>query len=124
MKASSQIIIALTAVVIAQVQEAGSEYIRGGPKAFSVYRKHDWKSDGTIKYDGIAVDTTVGWIDHSTGEFVAPEKGVYRFTFTGNVFCPPPGECNGEISLMADNEIIATNHQVNANFEVVEMTFF
>ena len=86
------------------------------PKAFSVYRTNDWASDGTITYDDVDLDTTVGWMDHSTGIFVAPEKGVYRFTFTGNVYCPPPGDCNGEVSLKVDDETIATSHEVNANF--------
>ena len=57
MKASTQIIVALMAVVTAQVQEGSSAFIkRGGPKAFSVSRSSDLSSDGTITYDSVDVD--------------------------------------------------------------------
>ena len=99
------------------------------PKAFSVYRTNDWASDGTVTYDGVDLDTTVGCIDLSSGEFVAPNKGLYRFTFTGNVNCPSMirwlgARCNGEISLMAGDKIIAASHEASDYFEDVEITLF
>ena len=59
-------------VVVAAVQAQGyvshgrtpSPY---GVKAFSVYRTSRWKDDSTVTYDGIEVDTTVGWIEMATG---------------------------------------------------------
>jgi len=108
MKTSSLITIALLAVVAAQVQ---ARSLRGGPKAFSVYRTSDLSSDGTISYDGVDVDTTVGWIDASSGEFVTPDDGVYRFTFTANVLCPPKTDCTGEVSIVANDEVIAKSHE-------------
>ena len=94
------------------------------PKAFSVYRTSVLARDGTVTYDGVDLDTTVGCIDPSSGEFVAPDKGVYRFTFTGNYYCPRRTGiwwCNSEISLMAGDKIIATSHEVNANLDVVDI---
>ena len=86
---------------------------QGGVKAFSVYRTSDWNDDGTITYDGVDVDTTGGFIEQATGHFVAPDTGVYRFTFTGQIYCPAGSNCNGKIMLRTDDKIIAASHEVN-----------
>ena len=112
MKTSIHFTVALVTIIAVQVQ-AG--YIRNmrGVKAFSVYRTNDWNNDGTVKYEGVDVDTTVGWIDHTTGQFGAPDTGVYRFTFTAQIFCPARSDCNGDIMLKTtDDEIIASSHEV------------
>ena len=114
MKTSSYLTIAFVTVIASQVQ-AGS--LRGGPKAFSVSRNSDMSSDGTITYNNVDVDSTVGWIDASNGEFVCPDEGVYRFTFTANVLCPPKTDCTGEVSIVAGDKVIAKSHEVSANFE-------
>ena len=87
---------------------------QGGVKAFSVYRTSDWNDDGTITYDGVDVDTTGGFIEQATGHFVAPDSGVYRFTFTGQIYCPAGSNCNGKIMLRTDDKIIAASHEVNS----------
>merc|ERR1719323_2306691 len=92
------------AAVATQVQAAS---LKGRPKAFSISRNSDVSSDGTITYNSVDVDTTVGWIDASSGEFVTPDKGVYRFTFTANVLCPAKTDCTGEVSIVADDNVIA-----------------
>ena len=121
MRTTSHLTIALVAAIAAQVQ-AGS--LRGGPKAFSVSRNSDVSSDGTITYNSVDVDTTVGWIDASSGEFVTPDNGVYRFTFTANVLCPPKTDCTGEVSIVANDQVIAKSHEVSTNFDFGELSFF
>ena len=121
MKTSAQMTIALIAAVAAQVQ-AGS--LRGGPKAYSVSRNNDMSSDGTITYNSVDVDTTVGWVDASSGEFVTPDDGVYMFTFYANVLCPPKTDCTGEVSIVANDQVIAKSHEVNTNFDFGELSFF
>ena len=132
MKTYSHLTIALMAIVAAQVQ-AG----RGGTKAFSVSQSSnlgpaDWDpesetsgdSEQTITYNSLVdVDTTVGWIDASKGEFLVPNKGVYRFTFTASVLCPP-GQCTGDVTIVADEEVLANGHEVNANMDFAEFAFF
>jgi len=108
MKTSFQITIVLMAVIASQVQAAS---LRGRPKAFSVSRNSDMSSDGTITYNSVDVDSTVGWIDASNGEFVCPDEGVYRFTFTANVLCPPKTDCTGEVSIVAGDKVIAKSHE-------------
>ena len=121
MKTSSQITIVLMAAVATQVQAAS---LKGRPKAFSISRNSDVSSDGTITYNSVDVDTTVGWIDASSGEFVTPDEGVYRFTFTANVLCPPKTDCTGEVSIVANDQVIAKSHEVNTNFDFGELSFF
>ena len=101
---------ALVAVGAVQVQgESDRQLYRRtllqGAKAFSASRPSRWSDDGTITYDGIEVDTTVGWIEQATGHFVAPDAGVYRFTFTGQMVCPAGSNCNGEILLKTNDKI-------------------
>ena len=119
MKTSSYLTIAFVTVIASQVQ-AGS--LRGGPKAFSVSRNSDMSSDGTITYNSVDVDSTVGWIDASNGEFVCPDEGVYRFTFTASVLCPP-GQCTGDVTIVANEEVLANGHEVNANMDFAEFAF-
>ena len=133
MKTYSHLTIALMAIVAAQVQ-AG----RGGTKAFSVSQSSnlgpaDWDpesetsgdSEQTITYNSLVdVDTTVGWIDASNGEFVTPDDGVYRFTFTANVLCPSKTDCTGEVSIVAGDQVIAKSHEVKASFDFGELSLF
>ena len=121
MKTSSYLTIAFVTVIASQVQ-AGS--LRGGPKAFSVSRNSDVSSDGTITYNSVDVDSTVGWIDASNGEFVTPDDGVYRFTFTANVLCPSKTDCTGEVSIVAGDQVIAKSHEVKASFDFGELSLF
>ena len=133
MKTYSHLTIAILAAVTVQVQSRP----RGGPRAFSVSQSINlgpdkWVPESetsgdsreTITYNSIDMDTTEGWIDKSKGEFVAPNKGVYRFTFTASVFCPPKTECIGEVSIEADGEVLAKGHEVNANFGLQNLHFF
>ena len=53
---------------------------------FDCYRTRDWKTIGTITFNGCSVDTTT--IKPWRGNFSIQDFGVYRFTFEGLVGVP------------------------------------
>ena len=63
-------------------------FTEANARVFDVYRTSDWKTNGIIKYQGASANTFGSSINLGTGIFTAPEKGVYRFTFTGQFYTP------------------------------------
>merc|ERR1712117_865863 len=77
--------------------------------AFDVYRTSNLNTNGIITYDGTETNTLGSSINLGTGKFTAPEKGVYRFTFTGLVYTPFGKNGYGYIHLKKDGTTIATS---------------
>merc|ERR1711879_564818 len=79
--------------------------------AFDAYRTSSVKSNGIITYDGVATNTFGRAIKTWNGKFTAPEKGVYRFTFTGLVYNNEGKDGDGSIYLRKDGTIIDYSYQ-------------
>ena len=67
-----------------QLEEKLSEQVDLAKETFDCYRTSDWATEGVISFNGCSVDTTTG--DPWTGAFTIREPGIYRFTFTGQLY--------------------------------------
>merc|ERR1711879_885556 len=80
-------------------------------KAFDVYRTSNWNTNGIITYQGTGTNTFGSSINLGTGKFTAPEKGVYRFTFTGSFYVPSGRDGIGIIYLKKEGMYIASSEE-------------
>merc|ERR1712117_650583 len=88
---------------------------------FDVYRSSNWYTNlAIITYEGTETSSVGSAINLSSGKFTAPEKGVYRFTFNGNVVNPSGKSGAAVVFLKKDGRTIASSKESSPSSDINE----